>query len=256
MNRTWIPVTLLLAACGGSGEVVEPVATAPTPEAQPSELAPSIYDDPVPEGASESDPQEDGFSLAMSNIEPEPIASIKAPAPEHVFDIEVKPGESMVLLARWSGIPAEDIAALNAVHVASTVFPGQDLILPLDADGASQFEADRTDFHDSRMQRFVDGRGGLVKVHAHQVGTGETAWGIARSGDMPLWVLSWFNQDADLDRLSIGDELYLPVLGDSIATAASDFPPEDASAVVSAGEPEIGVGGESTPEDMVATAEE
>ena len=63
-------------------------------------------------------------------------------------------------------------------------------------------------------------------MHARQVGTGETAWNIARSGDMPLWVLAWFNQDKDLDRLSIGDELYLPVLGDTIATAAVTPEPE------------------------------
>ena len=243
MYRTPIPLILLLAACGSS-EVVEPVATAPTPPAEPASV--SIYEDtdlPVIEEAP------DPFTLAVAEVEPEPIEA--ATPPEHTVDIEVRPGESLVLLASWSGVPAEDIAALNDIHVTGTVFPGQGLVLPLDLQEAASFGDLRGEFHDARLQRFVDGRGGLVKVEAHAVGTGETAWGISRSGDMPLWVLSWFNQDKNLDRLSIGDELFIPVLGNTLARPT----PEAESAVVDAHDPEAGAVADPD-QDMVATAEE
>jgi len=62
----------------------------------------------------------------------------------------------------------------------------------------------------------------LLGVTTHQVHTGDTAWSIVRDADivgdikMPLWVLSAFNRDADLDRLRVGQTLYFPIVGDSI----------------------------------------
>jgi hypothetical protein len=40
-------------------------------------------------------------------------------------------------------------------------------------------------------------------------------------------VLAYFNQDADLDHLGIGDELRVPVLGEQLADAEPRIAPTD-----------------------------
>ena len=76
----------------------------------------------------------------------------------------------------------------------------------------------RDAFEDARLDRYLARRGELVGVTTHTVGTGETAWQIAKDhGALPLWVLASFNRGQDLDRLRIGQEINLPMLGDDQA---------------------------------------
>ena len=60
-------------------------------------------------------------------------------------------------------------------------------------------------------------RGGLADVQTYRMRTGDTVWDVAReNGRLPLWVVSAFNADVDLDRVGIGADLRLPVPGDSV----------------------------------------
>ena len=53
--------------------------------------------------------------------------------------------------------------------------------------------------------------------------TGDTAWSIAREElGVPTWVLAHYNDTVSMDRLSIGQELIAPVLGDEAAAELDD----------------------------------
>jgi LysM repeat protein len=129
----------------------------------------------------------------------------------------VRSGESLVLISRWSGLSVEAIASRNTLEVSAPVYPGQSLILELGEYESDGFASARQSFQDDRLERYLDRHGGLVGVSPHVVETGETAWRVAKDNDLPIWVLSAFNSEADLDRLGIGAKLYVPVVGSSVA---------------------------------------
>ena len=134
-----------------------------------------------------------------------------------VIDVRVRPGESLDHFARWVGTTVEQIAAINEMEVTAPLYPGMSLMLPLDDHLRPSLEAARNADVELRLSRFIDRKGGLAGIAAHQVRTGETGWDIARKeAGVPVWVLSAFNADKDLGRLSVGDTLYLPIMGEKL----------------------------------------
>jgi hypothetical protein len=141
-----------------------------------------------------------------------------APEPPSV-SIEVRSGESLVLLANLANVRAEDVADLNGIGVKDAIVPGQTLYVP--AADEADFIARRDTWLAGKVDRYVSRRGGVIGLADRRVGTGDTAWSIARAeGRVPMWIVEYYNPDVDLDRLSIGDELTLPVFADTIADAA------------------------------------
>jgi len=133
------------------------------------------------------------------------------------IDIRVRPGESLDHFARWTDSTVETIADFNELEVTAPLYPGMGLMLPLDESQRATLEQARNADIEQRLARFIDQRGGLAAIAAHQVTTGETGWDIARkTAGVPVWVLAAFNTDKDLGRLAAGDILYLPVMGTTL----------------------------------------
>ena len=220
--RSLLPLITLLVACSTEPNTTfEPLAdppevTAPSPDVAaytaPVEADPFAADpfaaDPIPTLAS----TDDGASAGLLSTPPDaPVSSIT-----------VQDGESLALLAGWSGVVAEEIASLNDLDVSDALYPGQELILPTEAAGS--VETERVAFTEIRLSRYLDRRGGLAGIRTYRVQTGDTAWGIARQElGVPTWVLSHYNGGDSLDRLSIGQELIAPVLGDEITADAEEL---------------------------------
>ena len=168
--------------------------SSPTPE--PGMAAPPPEPEPILEPASTETATE--LELPQSSVVTVPIT--------------VRPGENLVKLARYAGITAEELAALNGLPVAGGLVAGQEVRVPDDPDFGVRREA----AHDARLQDWCADRGGMLGVTTVIVRTGDNATLIARAQGVPLWVLAAFNRSADLARLSIGDTLYLPVVGDAL----------------------------------------
>jgi LysM repeat protein len=149
---------------------------------------------------------------------PVPVEDLTDGEGDPLLEIEVRPGESLVLIADWSGLTVEDIADANGIRSGATLYPGQLLEMGIDSETFAAMQDARERFEDTRLDRYLERRGSLVGVTTHTVGTGETAWQIGREhGELPLWVVASFNRGQDLDRLRIGQELSLPMLGDTVA---------------------------------------
>jgi hypothetical protein len=150
----------------------------------------------------------------------EPVAIESPPAAPSV-SIEVRSGESLVLLADFAHVRAEDVADLNGIDVKEAILPGQTLEVP--ATNAEDFTARRDAWLAGKVERYLSRRGGVVGLSDRRVGTGDTAWSIAREqGRVPMWIVEYYNPNVDLDRLGIGDQLTLPVFADTVAEAAVD----------------------------------
>ena len=92
-------------------------------------------------------------------------------------------------------------------------------IASLDEAQVEIFRSARAVGTQDRLDAYLSSRGGLVDIDEHVVRTDESAWGIAQAQNgLPLWVLSSFNEDLDLDYIGIGQRLSVPVLGDTLAS--------------------------------------
>ncbi len=212
MSRTVLILSLFVVACAEA-----PLAEVePSPESEPTRSMVEAL--PPPEARPVA-------ATVERDLAPEPeLPGVDAPATEGGgHEVQVRPGESLVRLAGWTPMNAEDIAEYNGISVQGTLYPGETLRLPLTAEEVVDLERSRTSYQDARLERYLGKRGGLVGVDGHRVGTGETAWGIARAyGELPMWVVSAFNSSVDLDRLRIGDVIHLPVLGDTVTLTSVD----------------------------------
>jgi len=139
--------------------------------------------------------------------------------------VTIRHGENLSLLAGWTGVPAEEIALYSSVHVQDVLYAGQELLIPLDEETATTFESKRNQFEDRRLDRWLDRHGGLLAVTPVSVGTGETVSSMAKdNGSLPIWVVAAFNRGRDLDRLGIGDEVYVPVVGSLLDMPGAEEP--------------------------------
>lgn len=231
--RSLLPLITLLVAC----------STEPTPAFEPladppeiTEVSPDVetYTAPaeafVPQPLS---PEPTPTVASTEDIEPAGLLSTAPDAP--VSSITVQDGESLALIAEWSGVVSEEIASLNDIDVSDALYPGQELILPEQAAGS--VETERVAFTEVRLSRYLDRRGGLAGMRTYRVQTGDTAWGIARQElGVPTWVLSHYNGGDSLDRLVIGQELLAPVLGDEVTADAEELSSDPVEAEVIAAE--------------------
>ncbi|MFT5686917.1 MAG: LysM repeat protein [Myxococcota bacterium] len=219
--RSLLPLITLLVAC----------STEPTPTIEPHADPPAITET-APDVATyttavESDTFEPAHTLESAETAPAIATTNRTPAGLFSTDpdaptssITIQDGESLALIADWSGVISEEIASLNDIDVSDPLYPGQELILP--ELSAGSVETERVAFTKVRLSRYLDRRGGLSGMRTYRVQTGDTAWGIARTElGVPTWVLSHYNGGDSLDRLIIGQELLAPVLGDEV-TADSD----------------------------------
>lgn len=193
-----LPALLALSACGD--EV--PLADAVT----------SITDDVAIELATTEVAMEmPVFDVGADDEQP------AAKAQAGPFEVSMRSGESLALYARWIGTVPEKIAKLNGLDPYGKLKVGQTLKVDLGALTATQFEERRMAYRKGRLAKYLAKRGGVHKVIDHRVRKGETVLGIARRhGRLPLWVMRHYNPERDLDRLSIGDTVRVPVTNDRV----------------------------------------
>ena len=87
----------------------------------------------------------------------------------------------------------------------------------------TDFQSARSHFADKRKTSYLERRGGLVEVKPYRVRTGDSAWGIGKAnGQLPVWILKAFNPEVNLNQISIGQTILVPVVGDTIPADSAD----------------------------------
>lgn len=153
----------------------------------------------------------------VAAVDPELLQGVDETAAPALADgsqpsVEVEGGESLGLYAEWAGISADAIAERNQLTLRSKLKIGQKIEIPVQGAAADKFRQQRANFIAGRLQRFLDARGGLVKMSEHTVRRGESLWTVAqRSGRLPLWVIQSYNPGRDLDKLAVGDTIKIPI---------------------------------------------
>jgi hypothetical protein len=198
--------SLLSFACSTGDSPVEPVGVSSAGQAPDATVA-EISLPPTTES-----PDAQAITISEGTL-------VDMAPPSIVADtfIHVRSGENLVGLSGWAQTTPTELAHLNGMEVQDTLFAGQALGFTLAGEALDHFEEQREIAFENRLEGYLENRGGLYTVDGHAMRSGETVWGIARdNGGLPMWVVSAFNEDLNLDRLAIGDIVTLPVLADSV----------------------------------------
>ena len=125
--------------------------------------------------------------------------------------ISALPEETLAHYAGWAGVSAREIMRLNkwrrpTVHLWRTVK------IPLGKTSADAFELRRQDFHNGVYKDFFD-RHSVKEVGDRVLLRGQSAWMFCNvEQEVPLWLLSLYNEGKQLDRLHAGEILRVPVV--------------------------------------------
>lgn len=125
--------------------------------------------------------------------------------------ISVLPEETLAHYAGWAGVSTREIMRLNnwrrpALHLWRTVK------IPLDKTGADIFEQRRQDFHHGLYKDFFVSHN-VKEVDDRVLQRGQSAWTLCNDRqEVPLWLLSLYNEGKQLNRLHAGEILRVPVV--------------------------------------------
>ena len=217
MRIVSIFVSIGLVACGGEPEVVAASSTSTSTsslQSQPSTSPLESQDEGSGDSIAEIE-QEEQLAAMLEPAEVE-LEGEQEPS-DPTTTIRVRAGESFVTLASHSGVTATELAEINGISVREPLFAGQELEIPVWGEQLTQFDESRGARESRRLERYIESKGGLISVAPHAMAYGDTVWGVAvQDAGLPFWVVELFNRDSDLNSLGIGDEIYLPILGDSV----------------------------------------
>ena len=161
----------------------------------------------------------------MEKIADKPNLDAAFVVPELV-EVRVRHGESLYLLARWSGVAVEAIEEMNGIDLGHPLKGGQNLIIPMTREQSDRLAAARDLFANQRKDNYLARRGGLVEVQSYRLKTGDTVWKVARShGRLPTWLIKAFNPGVNINRVRIGQRVFIPIVGDMVSPDEPCAPP-------------------------------
>lgn len=156
---------------------------------------------PQPVGVAEADPTEAGPLQADPND--------YSVAPND--SIEVQAAETLGHYAEWLDVRASTLRGLNGMHYSTPLVVGDRLRLDFSEISQAQFEARRTEHHQSLQQAFFE-QNEIVGTKTHVIRSGDSIWTLAQRRDLPLWLLRQYNPDVDFGDLHAGARLALPAV--------------------------------------------
>lgn len=127
--------------------------------------------------------------------------------------ILVQPEETLGHYADWLGIPTQVLRNLNNLRYGQDIQLGQEIKLVFDGVSEKEFERKRMEYHRGIEEDFfaswaIDG------ILVHKIKSGENIWYLCNQVyEIPYWLVRKYNPNKNLERLNMGDELIIPVVG-------------------------------------------
>ncbi len=126
--------------------------------------------------------------------------------------VTVQAGETLGALADWSETNAENLRKLNHLRRGAMVGLGHKLKLDLSRIGAEQFELRRRAYHRELQEAYFAAHR-IAATQNYTIRRGDSLWTIAHShGDLPLWLVTQYNPDANFNDMRPGTSISLPTV--------------------------------------------
>jgi len=122
----------------------------------------------------------------------------------------VRADETLGFIADWSKTSAEELRKINHLRKGAMVGLGHELKLDLARIDAGEFETARRRYHrDLQNAYFAEHR--IAATQNYEIKHGDSLWTIAHQhGDLPIWLVTQYNPDADFREMRPGQAITLP----------------------------------------------
>ncbi len=129
-----------------------------------------------------------------------------------IGNISVDFEETLSHYADWANISVRELKRFNKLGRRSGLKINQNLHIPLYKISPDDFEARRQEYHKAIQEDFFNNFR-VEKVVIRKLKRGETLWEICNDiYVIPMWLLSNYNQDKDLNTLAEGAPIVIPVI--------------------------------------------
>jgi membrane-bound lytic murein transglycosylase D len=160
------------------------------------------------------------------NVEPAPelshLAAVAARQYGHLALADYSPerkeaslrsayGETLGHYADWAQVSAEEIRELNGLRAGTSLQPGRKVLIPLQRTDAESFSRQRMAFHQNREDAFF-AEYRFTETAEVSLGRGQTAWSVAQTYNVPMWLLYRENPVLLQRAAQLGMKLKVPVL--------------------------------------------
>jgi len=203
-------------------DVVTTLAAAPA-EISDAEIAKVERAEPV------SAEEAEHFAPALPPaIHPELMADPSDYSVSSDESIEVQATETLGHYADWLELRAWRLRRLNDMSYREPVVIGQRLLLDFSRVDIASFEHKRRDYHRALQEAFF-ARYRISGTSTHVIRRGESLWVLAkRTYRIPMWLLLQHNPDLDIDAVSRGATITIPVLAAISEEASTTIEPKPA----------------------------
>ncbi len=122
----------------------------------------------------------------------------------------VQAEETLGHFSDWTGIDSQRLRILNKLHKNAQVTLGRKIKLDFSKVSAAQFTEVRRDYHHHLQEAFFAAHR-IAGTENYTVKRGDSLWTIARQhGELPLWLVTQYNPDADFNDMRPGATITLP----------------------------------------------
>jgi len=127
--------------------------------------------------------------------------------------IYVQPEETLGHYADWLGIPTQVLRNLNMLRYGQDIHLGQKIKLVFNGISEKEFQRKRMEYHRGIEEDFFASYA-VEGVLVHKIRSGENIWYLCNQVyEIPYWLLRKYNPNKNLERLNLGDELIIPIVG-------------------------------------------
>jgi membrane-bound lytic murein transglycosylase D len=124
--------------------------------------------------------------------------------------------ETLSHIADWARLSVRELRRLNNLRRrGSRIRVNQSIKVPFRRTTPEEFEQKRQEYHKAIQEDFF-GSYQVEKVVTRKLKRGETLWEICNNVySIPFWLLSNYNPNKDINSISIGESITIPILTDT-----------------------------------------
>lgn len=129
--------------------------------------------------------------------------------------IKIDFDETLSHIADWARVSVRELRRINNLRRrGSRIRVNQTIRVPFRRTNPEDFEAKRQEYHKAIQEDFFESYQ-VEKVVTRKLKKGETLWEICNNVySIPFWLLSNYNPDQDINSISIGEKINIPILTD------------------------------------------
>jgi membrane-bound lytic murein transglycosylase D len=130
--------------------------------------------------------------------------------------IKIDFDETLSHVADWARLSVRELRRLNNLRRrGSRIHVNQSIKVPFRRTTPEEFERKRQEYHKAIQEDFF-GNYQVEKVVTRKLKKGETLWEICNNVySIPFWLLSNYNPDTDINAVSAGTSINIPILTDN-----------------------------------------